>query len=454
MLFSEREILEVIRMVEMESLDIRTVTLSLSVRDCADRKVPLVAERLYQKVRSYSKDLVSVARQVEGEFGIPIVNKRVAVTPLSMIADSCEEDDLLPFAQALDRAGEESGIDYVGGFSALVHKGFTKGDIKLIQSIPKTLSQTQRVCSSVNVASTKSGINMDAIYLMSGIIKETAQLTASSGGVGCAKLVVFCNIPEDNPFIAGACTGVGEPECAINVGVSGPGVIRAALSKVDKKVDLGGLAELFKRLAFKITRAGELMGREVAQRLGVPFGIVDLSLAPTPAHGDSIADILELMGLEGCGVPGSTAALALLTDAVKKGGAMAGSYVGGLSGAFIPVSEDAGMVQAARRGSLSLEKLEAMTAVCSVGLDMVAVPGDTPVETIAALIADEMAIGMINRKTTAVRLIPVPGKKVGESVDFGGLLGTAYVMPISEFSSETFVRRKGRIPPPIQSLTN
>lgn len=454
MLFSEREVLEVVRMVEMEHLDIRAVTMSLSIRDCADPSVEKAAQKIRDKVKSYTEKLVSTCDQVAGEFGIPVVNKRLSVTPVSIISDALESGDPTPLAVALDEAAGESGIDYVGGYGALVHKGFTKGDVQLVKSIPQALAATSRVCSSVNVASTKSGINMDAVYLMSGVIKEAAQNSADQGGIHCARLVVFCNIPEDNPFIAGACTGIGEPECALNVGVSGPGVVRAALSKLDKKAPLVEMAELFKQLAFKITRAGELVGKEVASRLGVPFGIVDLSLAPTPAVGDSIADILEAMGLESTGAPGTTAALAMLTDSVKKGGAMAGSYVGGLSGAFIPISEDQGMIRAAQKGALTLEKMEAMTSVCSVGLDMIAVPGDTSVETLSGLIADEMAIGMINKKTTAVRVIPVPGKEVGDLVEFGGLLGSAYVMAVNPHECRDFVRRAGRIPPPIQALTN
>ena len=454
MWFTEHEVFELIRMVEVEHLDIRTVTLALHVRDCAASSVEEVAKKIEEKILFYASSLLSVCQEVEEAFGIPIVNKRLALTPLSLLADSLVGQDLLPLALRIDQAGEKVGVDYIGGFSALVHKGFTKGELHLIRSIPEVLSSTKRLCSSVNVASTKSGINMDAVHLMAAVIQETAEKTKAQGGIGCAKLVVFANMPEDNPFVAGACAGMGEPECTVNIGVSGPGVIRAALEKLPKDASLGEVAELLKRLAFKITRAGELIGREVAKRLGLPFGIVDLSLAPTPALGDSIANIIEVMGIESCGAFGTTAALALLTDAVKKGGAMAGSYVGGLSGAFIPVSEDAGMVQAAKKGSLSLEKLEAMTSVCSVGLDMVAIPGDTPIETIAAIIADEMAIGVVNQKTTAVRIIPVPGGKVGEEVKFGGLLGNAYVMEVNPFSAKGFIQRGGRIPPPIQSLNN
>lgn len=451
--FTWQEIMQTIRMLQVENLDIRTITIGISLRDCAGKDLSSMQARIEEKIKRYAGRLVGVAGQLERELGIPIINKRIAVTPIAFLVEDLDKDDTLAIAQTLDKAGAEVGVDFVGGFSALVHKGFTRGDRQLILGIPQALATTERVCASVNVASTKSGINMDAVGLMGRIIKETAQLTADRDGIGCAKLVVFSNAPEDNPFMAGAFHGVGEPEAAINVGVSGPGVIRRAVEE-EPDADLGALAEKIKKMAFKITRMGELVGREASQRLGIPFGIVDLSLAPTPAVGDSVADILEAMGLERCGTHGSTAALALLNDAVKKGGAMASSYVGGLSGAFIPVSEDAGMVRAAEAGTLTVDKLEAMTSVCSVGLDMIAIPGDTPAETIAAIIADEAAIGVINRKTTAVRLIPAPGKKAGDRVEFGGLLGQAPVMPINQAGAATFIHRGGRIPAPIQALTN
>jgi len=452
-MFDKEEILETIHMVQEENLDIRTITMGISLRDCAHSDAKVSQEKIYHKITRLAKDLVKVGEQLEAEFGIPIVNKRISVTPVAMVAEACETDDYFGFAQTLDRAAKEVGVNFIGGFSALVHKGYTKGDRNLLEAIPRALAETERVCSSVNIGTTKAGINMDAVYHMGKVIKETAALTADRDGLGCAKLVVFCNVPEDNPFMAGAFHGVGEPECVINMGVSGPGVVRNAVQRLKGK-DFGTLAETIKKTAFKITRMGELVGREASRRLGVPFGIVDLSLAPTPAIGDSVADILEGMGLERTGTHGTTAALALLNDAVKKGGSMASSYVGGLSGAFIPVSEDAGMIRAVEVGALSLDKLEAMTCVCSVGLDMIAVPGDTTAETIAAIIADEAAIGMINSKTTAVRIIPVEGKKVGDMVEFGGLLGRAPIMPVHNFSSAEFVKRGGRIPAPIQSLKN
>ncbi len=447
------EIIETIRMIQSENLDIRTITMGISLRDCAAGSVAETARKIYDKVTRRAEKLVQTGEDISREFGIPIINKRISVTPIALIGESCAENDYLLLAQALDKAAQEVGVNFIGGFSALVHKGFTKGDENLLRAIPQALARTERVCSSVNVATTKAGINMDAVYRMGQIIKETAELTRENGAFGCAKLVVFCNTPEDNPFMAGAFHGIGEPECVINVGVSGPGVVLNAV-KNNPEADFGSLATIIKNTAFKVTRMGELVGREAARRLGVPFGIVDLSLAPTPAVGDSVADILQAMGLEKVGGHGTTAALALLNDAVKKGGAMASSYVGGLSGAFIPVSEDAGMIRAVEEGSLSLDKLEAMTCVCSVGLDMIAVPGDTSAETLAAIIADEVAIGMINKKTTAVRIIPVPGKKVGEKVEFGGLWGSAPVMPVHQYSAERFVKRGGRIPAPIQSLTN
>ncbi len=448
------EIIETIRMVQSENLDIRTVTLGISLRDCAANTVSETADKIYTKLVTVGKNLVSTARQLEMEYGIPIINKRISVTPIAMVAESCKETDYAPIAKAMDRAAKQLGIDFIGGFSALVQKGFTKGDMNLLNSIPDALSVTERVCCSVNVATSKAGINMDAVRAMGKIIKKTASLTADDDGLGCAKLVVFANAPEDNPFMAGAFHGPGEPEATINVGISGPGVVNTVIRRLPKEADIGEVSETIKKMAFKITRVGELIGREAARRLGVPFGIIDLSLAPTPAVGDSIANILEAIGLERCGAPGTTATLALLNDAVKKGGAMATSYVGGLSGAFIPVSEDAGMIRAVMDGALSLEKLEAMTCVCSVGLDMIAVPGDTTEETISAIIADEMALGVINKKTTAVRIIPAPGKKTGDFVEFGGLLGRAPVMPVNTFDPSVFVRRGGQIPPPIQSMTN
>lgn len=452
--FHDREILETIRMVDVETLDIRTTTLGISLRNCVRGSLKQTAEAVYERIVRAGSNLVSTADEVEASYGIPIINKRVAVTPVALLADTFDDDDVTPIAMAMDRAAEEIGIDYVGGFSALVHHGTTCGDRRLIRSIPGALSATSRVCASVNVGSTRAGINFDACVEMAGVIKETAERTADRGGIGCAKLVVFMNAVEDNPFIAGAMHGIGMPDEVINCGVSGPGVVRAVLSATGESADLGALAETIKKTAFKVTRMGELVGQETARRLGVPFGSVDLSLAPTPAEGDSIAEILEAFGLERCGAPGSILALAILNDAVKKGGAMAAARVGGLSGAFIPVSEDMGMVRAAQAGALTYEKLEAMTAVCSVGIDMVAVPGDIPVETIAAMIGDEMAIGMVNNKTTAVRLLPIPGKQAGDAVDFGGLLGVAYVMPVSRFRSDGLVRRGGHVPPPLSALTN
>lgn len=452
--FTRDEIIETIRMVQAENLDIRTITLGVSLRDCAGESVESVARKVYDKLTVVGRELVPTAEKLASEFGIPIINKRISVTPIAMVAESCREKDYTPIARAMDKAAAELGIDFIGGFSALVQKGFTKGDINLLNSIPEALSSTQKVCSSVNAASSKAGINMDAVRAMGRIIKQTAALTADEDGIGCAKLVVFANAVEDNPFMAGAFHGPGEPETVVNVGISGPGVVNTVVRRLPKDADFGELSEAIKRMAFKITRAGELIGREAARRLGVSFGIIDLSLAPTPAVGDSIANILEAMGLERCGAPGTTAALALLNDAVKKGGAMATSYVGGLSGAFIPVSEDAGMIRAAAEGALTLEKLEAMTCVCSVGLDMIAIPGNTSEQTISAIIADEMAIGVINKKTTAVRIIPAPGKKAGDFVEFGGLLGRAPIMPVNKFDSSAFVKRGGQIPPPIQSLTN
>jgi hypothetical protein len=451
--FSPHEILETIRMVQMENLDIRTITMGVSLRNCAHPDIKIAAAQAYDKICRAAGRLVAVGAEIEREYGIPIINKRVSVTPIALVAEASASDDYVLFAEQLDRAAAEVGVNFLGGFSALVHKGTTPGDRALIASIPHALAATERVCASVNVGTTRAGINMDAVALMGETICATAQLTADRGGIGCAKLVVFCNAVEDNPFMAGAFHGVGEPDCVINVGVSGPGVVLNAIEAAPM-ADFGELALVIKRTAFKITRMGELVGRAASAKLGVPFGIVDLSLAPTPAQGDSVARILEAMGLERVGTHGSTAALALLNDAVKKGGAMASSYVGGLSGAFIPVSEDAAMIDAAKSGAITFDKLEAMTCVCSVGLDMIAVPGDTPPTTIAAIIADEAAIGMINEKTTAVRLIPAVGRRVGDVVEFGGLLGSAPVMALHRHSSAAFVGRGGRIPAPLQAFNN
>ncbi|MDV0445912.1 hypothetical protein MmiAt1_15150 [Methanimicrococcus sp. At1] len=453
MYLTSEEILETIEMVRMENLDIRTVTMGISLRDCSNPDIDVFNQNIYEKIIGKAENLVGTAEAVEDLYGIPIINKRISVTPVAIAAEACTSPDFVSVAKTLDKAAKEVGVNFIGGFSALVQKGMTNGDRRLIESIPRALAETERVCSSVNVASSKAGINMDAVALMGNVIKEAAKLTADADSIGCAKLVVFANAPDDNPFMAGAFHGVGEAECVINAGVSGPGVVNSALRKL-KNPSFGEISEEIKKTAFKITRMGEMAAREVSQRLNVEFGVVDISLAPTPAVGDSVAEILEAMGLERCGTHGTTAALALLNDAVKKGGAMASSSVGGLSGAFIPVSEDAGMIRAVEDGALSLEKLEAMTCVCSVGLDMIAVPGDTSASTISAIIADEMAIGVINKKTTAVRLIPAVGKKVGDSVEFGGLLGAAPVMNVSDFSSEEFIKRGGRIPAPIQSLTN
>jgi uncharacterized protein (UPF0210 family) len=451
--FDPEEILETVQMVQMENLDIRTITMGISLRDCAHPSLSSAARRAYDKICRSAQSLVAVGDALEREYGIPIINRRISVTPIALVAESSDADDYVLIAEQLDRAAAEVGVNFIGGFSALVHKGATPGDRRLIDSIPRALATTERVCASVNVATTKAGINMDAVARMGEVIRECAQLTRERDGLACAKLVVFCNAVEDNPFMAGAFHGIGEPDCVINVGVSGPGAVLSAVRRAPD-ADFGELASIIKRTAFKITRMGELIGRRASQRLGVPFGIVDLSLAPTPVQGDSVARILETMGLERVGAHGSTAALALLNDAVKKGGAMASSHVGGLSGAFIPVSEDIGMIEAAAAQALSFDKLEAMTCVCSVGLDMVAIPGDTPAETLAAIIADEAAIGMINRKTTAVRVIPVPGKQVGDWVEFGGLLGRAPVIAVSKLDSARFVRRGGRIPAPLQALNN
>ncbi len=448
-----KEIFETQHMIDREHLDIRTVTMGISLRDCADGDAKRATQRIYDKITRSADRLVQVCEDIEREMGIPIVNKRISVTPMALVADASDTEDIVPFALAMDRAADACGVNFIGGFSALVQKGFTRGDTRLIRSIPEALAVTKYVCSSVNVASTRAGINMDAVRLMGETVKATAERTADRGGLGCAKLVVFCNAVEDNPFMAGAFHGAGEPECVINVGVSGPGVVCHALKEV-KGASIDVVAETVKKTAFKVTRMGQLIARETSARLDVPFGIVDLSLAPTPAQGDSVARILEEMGLERCGTHGTTAALALLNDAVKKGGVMASSQVGGLSGAFIPVSEDEGMIAAAQAGTLTIDKLEAMTCVCSVGLDMIAVPGDTPAETISAIIADEAAIGMINNKTTAVRIIPAPGKRVGDIVEMGGLLGSAPVMPVHTESSAEFIRRGGRIPAPLNALKN
>lgn len=447
------EILETIKMIEEENLDIRTITMGISLRDCCHQDGEACRRRIYDKITRYAGNLVKVGEDIEREYGIPIINKRISVTPIALVAESSDEKDYSRFALTLERCAEAVGVNFIGGFSALVHKGYTVGDARLIAAIPEALSTTNKVCSSVNIATTKAGINMDAVAEMGRVIKAAAALSADRGGIACAKLVTFANVPEDNPFMAGAFHGVGEPECAINVGVSGPGVVKCALEKV-KGADFGEVSEVIKKTAFKITRMGQLVAQEASKRLGVPFGIVDLSLAPTPFVGDSVAHILEEMGLEKCGTHGTIAALALLNDAVKKGGTMASSYVGGLSGAFIPVSEDAGMIDAVKAGALCVEKLEAMTCVCSVGLDMIAVPGDTSAETISAIIADEAAIGVVNSKTTAVRIIPAPGKKEGDIVEFGGLLGTAPVMRLNAFGSSEFIKRGGRIPAPLTSLRN
>ena len=452
-MLNQSDILQTLDMIDHQHLDIRTVTMGISLRDCAHPDIDECARRVYDKICRRAERLVATGEAIESEYGIPIVNKRISVTPIAMVAESCESADYARLARALDAAARECGVNFIGGYSALVHKGCTVGDERLIASIPEALATTELVCSSVNVATTKAGINMDAVARMGRIIKETAARTADRDGLGCAKLVVFANAVEDNPFMAGAFHGVGEPECVINVGVSGPGVVHAALKAVPGE-SFDVVAETIKKTAFRITRMGQLVAQEASARLGVPFGVVDLSLAPTPAVGDSVARILEEMGLEVCGTHGTTAALALLNDAVKKGGVMASGHVGGLSGAFIPVSEDEGMIAAAERGTLSLEKLEAMTTVCSVGLDMIAVPGDTSAETISAIIADEAAIGVANSKTTAVRLIPAPGKRVGDRVEFGGLLGSAPVMPVRSESPAAFIARGGRIPAPLQSLRN
>ena len=452
-MITDFEILETMKMFNEQHLDIRTITMGISLMDCAASSVDECCNRIYDKIVRYAHDLVATGEAISRKYGVPIIHKRISVTPIAIVAAACNTSDYTPFAKTLDRAAKECGVNFVGGFSALVQKGYTNSDMKLINSIPEALASTDFVCSSVNLASTRTGINMDAVADMGRIIKKTAELTADNDALGCAKLVVFANAPEDNPFMAGAFLGPGEPECVINVGISGPGVVKHALESV-KGADLGAVAETIKKAAFKITRVGELVAREASERLHVPFGIIDLSLAPTPAVGDSVARLLEEFGLEECGTWGTTAALAMLNDAVKKGGIMASSYVGGLSGAFIPVSEDEGMIAAAASGGLRLEKLEAMTCVCSVGLDMIAIPGDTTAETISGIIADEMALGTFNNKTTAVRLIPVPGKGVGDEVEFGGLLGYAPIMEVNKASCADFIHRGGRIPAPIHSMRN
>ncbi|MGE4351857.1 MAG: PFL family protein [Bdellovibrionales bacterium] len=446
-------ILETNRMIAENKLDVRTITMGISLRDCAHPELSVFCTNIYDKITKYAADLVRVGEELETTFGVPIVNKRIAITPIAIAADACKTDTFVPVAEALEKAAETLGVNFIGGFSALIDSGCTHGDATLIDSIPEAMAKTERVCASVNIGSTKAGINMNAVRRMGHIIKETAALTADRDALGCAKLVTFCNAVENNPFMAGAFHGVTQGDCAIHVGVSGPGVVKHALETV-RGASFDEVAEMIKRTAFKITRVGQLVAREAANRLNAPLGIIDLSLAPTAEVGDSVAHILEEMGLESCGAPGTTAALALLNDAVKKGGQMAALHVGGLSGAFIPVSEDMGMINAVQRGSLSLEKLEAMTCVCSVGLDMIAVPGDTSADTLSGIIADEAAIGMINNKTTAVRLIPVPGKKVGDHAEFGGLLGHAPIIAVNTFGQKDFIARGGHIPAPIRSLTN
>lgn len=452
-MLNANDILQTIKMIDEEDLDIRTITMGISLLDCADADIDKSCEKIYNKITRLAKDLVKTGNDIEKEYGIPVINKRISVTPIAMLV-AVSGGDPIKYALTLERCAQSVGVNFIGGFSALVQKGFSAGDLALMNAIPQALAQTDHVCASVNIGSTKAGINMDAVKIMGEKVVEAAELTKDRNCIGAAKLVVFCNAPEDNPFMAGAFHGVGEADCVINVGVSGPGVVRAALAKASKDLPMHELADIIKKTAFKITRMGQLVGTEASRRLGVPFGIVDLSLAPTPAIGDSVAYILEEMGLETCGTHGTTACLAMLNDAVKKGGVMASSSVGGLSGAFIPVSEDAGMINAARSGALSIEKLEAMTAVCSVGLDMIVVPGDTPAETIAAIIADEAAIGMVNSKTTAVRAIPAIGVEEGKDLEFGGLLGSGPIMKVNPCSSTVMIHRGGRIPAPLQSLKN
>lgn len=452
-MLNTKDILETVTMIQDEHLDIRTITMGISLMDCADSDINSSCEKIHRKIHRLAKDLVKTGEEIEKKYGIPIVNKRISVTPVSLLT-AVSGGDPVAYAKTLDHVAKEVGVNFIGGYSALVHKGFAAGDKELIESIPRALAETDFVCSSVNVGSTKAGINMDAVKMMGTVVRETAELTKERQCIGAAKLVVFCNAPEDNPFMAGAFHGIGEPDCVINIGVSGPGVVRSALSKMPKDASLSEIADLIKKTAFKITRMGQLVGAEASAKLGVPFGIIDLSLAPTPAIGDSVAYILEEIGLEQCGTHGTTAALAMLNDAVKKGGIMASSNVGGLSGAFIPVSEDAGMIEAAKAGTLSIEKLEAMTAVCSVGLDMIVLPGETPAETISAIIADEAAIGMVNSKTTAVRVIPAIGYREGEILDFGGLLGSGPIMKVNQKSPAIMINRGGKIPAPMQSLKN
>lgn len=457
-MLDDREILSTLEMVQSENLDVRTVTLGINLFDCVSHDLPVLQENIRNKIQRLAEPLVPICDSIAQKYGIPVVNKRIAVSPIGVVAAPFVASQLVDVARTMDEAAANVGVDFIGGFTALVEKGMAAGDQQLIQAIPQTLSETQRVCASVNVASTKAGINMDAIYLMGQIIKQAAHLTADRDGLACAKMCVFANIPQDMPFMAGAYLGVGEPDAVINMGVSGPGVVKSAIDRallLDENLDLGRLSDIIKNTAYKVTRVGELIGREVAERLGLPFGIVDLSLAPTPNVGDSVGEIFQSLGVPYIGAPGSTAALALINDAVKKGGAFASSHVGGLSGAFIPVSEDLNIAEAAKSGGLCIEKLEAMTSVCSVGLDMIAIPGDTTAETLAAVIADEMAIGVINKKTTATRLIPVPGKAAGEMAYFGGLLGQSVIMPVNEHINDNrFIRRGGLIPAPVQSLTN
>ena len=452
------EVLETNKMIEQENLDVRTITMGISLLDCADKSLEVTCDKICNKITSLAKNLVRTGEEISREFAIPIVNKRVSVTPISLVGGACCQTpgDYVKIAQTLDKAAKEIGVNFLGGYSAIVSKGMTKSDELLIRSIPQAMAETERICSSINVGSTKTGINMDAVRLMGEIIKQTAEATKENDSLGCAKLVVLCNAPDDNPFMAGAFHGISEADAIINVGVSGPGVVKYALEQMDRQglADFETLSETIKKTAFKITRVGQLVAQEASHRLGVPFGIIDLSLAPTPAIGDSVADILQCMGVEKAGAPGTTACLAMLNDQVKKGGVMASSYVGGLSGAFIPVSEDQGMIDAVNAGALTIEKLEAMTCVCSVGLDMIAIPGDTTAATISGIIADESAIGMVNQKTTAVRIIPVIGKQVGDTVEFGGLLGYAPVMPVNSFACDRFINRVGRIPAPIHSFKN
>ena len=452
------EVLETNKMIEQENLDVRTITMGISLLDCADKSLEVTCDKIYNKITSLAKNLVRTGEEISREFAIPIVNKRVSVTPISLVGGACCQTpgDYVRIAQTLDKAAKEIGVNFLGGYSAIVSKGMTKSDELLIRSIPQAMAETERICSSINVGSTKTGINMDAVRLMGETIKQTAEATKENDSLGCAKLVVLCNAPDDNPFMAGAFHGISEADAIINVGVSGPGVVKYALEQMDRQglADFETLSETIKKTAFKITRVGQLVAQEASHRLGVPFGIIDLSLAPTPAIGDSVADILQCMGVEKAGAPGTTACLAMLNDQVKKGGVMASSYVGGLSGAFIPVSEDQGMIDAVNAGALTIEKREAMTCVCSVGLDMIAIPGDTTAATISGIIADESAIGMVNQKTTAVRIIPVIGKQVGDTVEFGGLLGYAPVMPVNSFACDRFINRVGRIPAPIHSFKN